>query len=132
MLFWIVASFVGFVLTIFLIATLAAPPSRSGIAQPSKTTRSSAPSAAPDLELVKSGWKRQGYIIYITGAVRNNSQRTFHYAQINFNLYDKSGAQVGIALANVNNLEPRGLWKFKAAVLEDEASTYEMKDLTGF
>jgi len=68
----------------------------------------------------------------ITGRVKNNTSRELSYAQIQFNLYDASGAQVGTAMANVNNLEPNGIWKFEAVCLEDNFKTAKFKELTGF
>lgn len=51
---------------------------------------------------------------YITGVIKNNSGRDCTYVQVTFNLYDTDGNQVGTALANINNLEKDGTWKFKA------------------
>jgi hypothetical protein len=68
----------------------------------------------------------------IKGRVRNNTDREYSYAQIEFNLYNKSNNQVGSALANINNLEPGGIWAFEAAMLQDDVATYKFKELTGF
>lgn len=68
----------------------------------------------------------------ITGTVINRRNRKLRYAQISFNLYDDSGAQVGTALANVNGLEPGGKWKFKATAFGTDFSTYKVNELTGF
>lgn len=68
----------------------------------------------------------------IAGTVKNNSQKQYRYVQVQFNLYDKSGAQVGSSLANVNNLEPGGSWKFEAHVFEKRATSAKLKDVTGF
>ena len=58
--------------------------------------------------------------------------RKLTYAQITFNLYDDSGAQVGTAMANINGLEPGGRWKFKATTFGTQFSKYKINDLTGF
>jgi hypothetical protein len=50
----------------------------------------------------------------ILGTVINKRSTTLTYAQITFNLYDKSGAQIGTAMANINGLEPNGKWNFRA------------------
>jgi hypothetical protein len=39
--------------------------------------------------------------------------------QITYNLYDESGARVGTALANINDLEAGGSWKFRAVTFTD-------------
>lgn len=48
---------------------------------------------------------------------------------------DVDGAQIGTALANINNLEANGLWKFKAiGSLGDGKSvaSYKLMEITGF
>ncbi|MGE5550536.1 MAG: FxLYD domain-containing protein [Bacteroidota bacterium] len=67
---------------------------------------------------------------YITGTVKNNSKREYEYVQIEFNLYDKFGTQIGSTFDNLNNLEPGGTWKFKAMILEDEAASFKYKNIT--
>ena len=68
----------------------------------------------------------------ISGEVINRRKHKLSYAQIQFNLYDDSGAQVGTALANINGLEPGGKWKFEAHSLGTKFSTYKFSELTGF
>ena len=100
------------------------------------TTVTSDPAAskatAPGLEVVEHSIQKDQYSTYIVGTVKNNSSKQYGYAQIEFNLYDASGAQVGSAMANINNLEPNGTWKFKALAFEDDFKTYKIKDVTGF
>jgi hypothetical protein len=67
----------------------------------------------------------------ITGTVRNNSTKQYGYVQIEINLYDNTGAQVGSTLANVNNLEAGGTWKFEAVTFT-KFTKYKVKDITGF
>jgi hypothetical protein len=68
---------------------------------------------------------------YVIGTVRNNSGRTIEYAQVEINLYDKSGAQVGSTMDNVTNIEPRGTWKFKAMITEESATNFKIVGVTG-
>jgi len=68
----------------------------------------------------------------ITGSVINRRKSKLSYAQITFNLYDDSGAQVGSALANINGLEPGGTWKFKASTFGVDFSRYKFSELSGF
>ncbi len=68
----------------------------------------------------------------ISGIVENHRSRKLSYAQITFNLYDESGAQVGSAMANINGLEPGGKWKFEAVSFGTDFATYKFSDLTGF
>lgn len=68
----------------------------------------------------------------ITGTVVNSRSRKLSYAQIQFNLYDESGAQVGTALANINGLESGSRWNFTASTFGKQFSTYKFSELSGF
>ena len=84
-------------------------------------------------ELQSMDWQTEEFgIRYIGGTIRNNTDKTYSYVQVQINLYDNSGAQVGSTLANINNLEPHATWRFKAIVLEDSAKTAKVKAITGF
>ncbi|HBQ87200.1 MAG TPA: DUF3426 domain-containing protein [Syntrophomonas sp.] len=85
----------------------------------------------PDLEVIEHSVENGEYYKYIIGTVKNNTTKQYTYVQVEINLYDASGAQVGSTLANANNLEPNGAWKFKAIATEDFA-TYKIKDVTGY
>lgn len=69
---------------------------------------------------------------YLIGTLTSNTGKTYSYVQVEINLYDQSGAQVGSTLANVNNLEPYAAWKFRAPVLEDRAKDARVADITAF
>lgn len=90
----------------------------------------------PEDLVLKPGW-RVAYdaagLCHVRGEVVNKTGREVGYAQISFSGKDSSGAQVGTALANTNNLESGGRWKFDALFFGSEGiRTVEMKDLTGF
>lgn len=86
----------------------------------------------PDLELIDHETTSDGSFSYIVGTVKNNTKKTYSYVQVEINLYDESGAQIGSTFDNVNNLEPDGTWKFKAIVMEDDVASYKIKDITGY
>ncbi len=68
----------------------------------------------------------------ICGTVINNTDKTYGYAQIEINLYDKSGAQIGSTMDNINNLAPHTKWNFKAVVIEDGVASYKIVETSGF
>jgi hypothetical protein len=68
----------------------------------------------------------------IVGTVRNNTDNRLTYVQVDFNLYDVAGTQVGNAFANVTNLEPHGTWKFSAGVIEENAVTAKLKNVSAY
>lgn len=74
------------------------------------------------------------YALYITGTLTNNTDKQVSYIQVEYNLYDADGAQVGTALANTNNLQAGGVWKFEAlgTASPDEVASYELMNVTGF
>jgi len=72
------------------------------------------------------------YTKWVEGTVVNNSSRTYGYVQVEISLYDSSGNQVGSAMDNTNNLGPGETWKFKALILEDDATKYRVVDVSGF
>lgn len=73
------------------------------------------------------------YAISITGTLTNNTDNEVSYIQVEYNLYDADGAQIGTAFANTNNLKAGGAWKFEAVgTASDEVASYELVDVTGF
>lgn len=103
---------------------------KQGTQQPASRIKSTPESA---LTVVDFDWKIGRYgNTYIVGTVKNNSGKQYSYVQVEFNLYDESGAQVGSTFANVNNFEPYGTWKFEAIVIEDKATRAKLKGVTGF
>ena len=74
------------------------------------------------------------FAVYIIGTVKNNKGHDLSYAQITFNLYDADGNQLGTALANINNWEKDGTWKFKAMGMntDNQVKSYKLAEITGF
>ena len=74
------------------------------------------------------------FVVYVTGTLTNNTDDEVGYIQVEYNLYDADGAQVGTALANTNNLKAGGAWKFEAlgTASPDEVASYELVDVTSF
>lgn len=70
--------------------------------------------------------------LIIVGEAVNNSDREIPYAQVMFNLYDVSDAQIGSAFDNITNLEPGKTWRFRALVPHDETATAKLKSITDF
>lgn len=90
-------------------------------------------SAAPvsDLELIDYTSESDGYANYVVGHIRNNTDKTYSYVQVDINLYS-GDTQVGSTLDNVNNLAPGATWEFKAVVLENNADKFEIVNISGF
>jgi len=86
----------------------------------------------PKLEVIEHHSESSNYTGYVVGTVRNNTDKKYGYAQVSINLYDDANNQVGSTMANVNNLEPHGQWKFKAPVLHDGVKKYKIAEVNGF
>ena len=86
-----------------------------------------------DLETSELKAVAEGGLAYITGIVTNNGEKQYLYAQVEINLYDKDGALIESTLANINNLEPYGTWKFKALISNPEnINSYKLKGITAY
>lgn len=74
------------------------------------------------------------YDAKITGTLVNNTDEDKSYLQIEYNLYDADGAQIGTALANIDNLKAGGTWKFEASSMEnpEDVANWERVDVSGF
>lgn len=74
------------------------------------------------------------YAAKITGTLTNNTDKEVSYIQVEYVLYDASGAQIGTAWANTSNLKAGGSWKFEAfsTVESAQVATFERADVTGF
>lgn len=78
---------------------------------------------------------KYGMSYTIEGTIKNNTDKQYSYVQVTFNLYDSDGAQIGTALANINNLEANGLWKFKASGSFGNGKTvtsYKLMEIKGW
>lgn len=84
------------------------------------------------LEVIEAEKEDNGYITHIVGSLKNNTDRKYSYVRITFNLYDKSGAQVGTATDSIKELESGGVWKFKTVILGKEFDTYKVSDITAY
>ena len=98
----------------------------------SQTEQKPAEQKKPDLEVIESKFEKDTFGGYIVGTVKNNTKKQYKYVQVEINLYDKDGNQVGSTMSNVNNLEPGATWKFKAPVIEEQAASFKIKEVTGF
>lgn len=100
---------------------------------PSLQTMSDLNETTNELKL-EEDWKivRGEYSVSIVGKVKNNSSQKYSYTQITFNLYDKEGAQIGTALANISGLEAGGVWKFKALVFDKDFSSAKLNAITAY
>ncbi len=70
--------------------------------------------------------------VSVGGVLQNNTGKEYSYVQIELNVYDKDGTQLGSDLANVNNLEPHARWKFETPIIQEGADSVKIKNITAF
>ena len=85
----------------------------------------------PDLEVLSFSTENDGFVGYAVGEIRNNTQKTYSYVQVEIGLYNGE-TLVGSTLDNVNNLEAGQVWQFKAVIFEDNVTSCKIKDVSGF
>lgn len=66
----------------------------------------------------------------VIGTIKNNTDKQYGYVEVEINLYDNSGSQVGGTFANTQNLEPNGIWTFKAPIIYEDARSYKIKKIS--
>lgn len=114
-------------------STTANDPADTTYSSSTDSTPSSSTEPSEDLSMGDWEFEYEEYATYIVGTVTNNTDRTYSYAQVEFNLYDNANNQVGSAMDNINNLEPHGTWRFKAIVLENEkVASAKFKGISAF
>ena len=74
--------------------------------------------------------EKDSFSSYVTGVLKNNTDKEKSYVQITIPAYDANGNKVGDALANINDLKPNSTWKFKAMYIGSEKNvTFKTEEL---
>lgn len=137
--FFVKHKVITFILILFVIAAIIGMSGENKTSDDSTKTTSSTASTKQEKFTLQDGHKgtadKYGMSYTIEGTIKNNTDKQYSYVQVTFNLYDSDGAQIGTALANINNLEPNGLWKFKASGSFGDGKTvasYKLMEITGW
>lgn len=86
-----------------------------------------------DLELINHDFKEDKFNSYIVGRIKNNTSQTYSYVQVQINLYNENGTQIGSTMDNINGLEPNRKWKFKAPIVGNkEVAKYKIREITKY
>ena len=84
-----------------------------------------------DLEILSYENLNDGMLRYVTGQVKNNTDKNYSYVQIEIKMY-KDDTVLGSTLDNMNNLGPGETWQFKAIITDNECNKYTIVGVTGF
>jgi len=60
-------------------------------------------------------------LVYVTGTIRNDSERQRFGVKVEFSLFDTNDNDIGTATDYEQLIEPHGAWQFKALVIESKA-----------
>lgn len=102
---------------------------KSALKEVSKTTVVSKNLTSSDGNLELLDYKSENGDI--VGTIKNNSSSSYGYVEININLLDNNGNQVGSTISNVENLQANGNWKFRAVVIEKNVSKFTVVSIKG-
>lgn len=72
------------------------------------------------------------FSVTITGTIVNGSDTDYEYAQVEFGLYDDSGAKVGNAIDNISGLNAGQRWRYEAVGTSESAATWELEGLSAY
>jgi hypothetical protein len=88
----------------------------------------------PALSVIGYDWARNTHgSLALVGTVKNSTSMQYTFVQVEFDLYDESGKQIGTASSTANDLEPGGTWTFEALVHEEKnVAEAKLKSVTGF
>jgi hypothetical protein len=96
--------------------------------------RSDSRMASVNVEVL-DGWRfttgRTGGTV-IAGTVVNHASKKLNRVQVTFNIYDKSGAYIGIASATGRGLEPNASWRFETDAAPRGVVTAKLAGTAGF
>lgn len=137
--FFVKHKVITFILILVIIGTIVGTNGGNKTNNDSAKTTSSTTSTKQEKFTLQDGHTgttdKYGMSYTIEGTIKNNTDKQYSYAQVTFNLYDSDGAQIGTALANINNLEANGIWKFKASGSYGNGKTvanYKLMEITGW
>lgn len=85
----------------------------------------------PNLQLLDAQIIHESFSDQLVATVKNTTAREYKFVEIDFNLYDKDGAQIGHTMTSILNLEPGGVWKIKIPVIYKNVATFKLKVLKG-
>lgn len=81
----------------------------------------------------EKGYASDEYWYYIDGTITNTTDTNFTYAEIDYILYDNSGATLTTCYTNITYLEAKGIWKYSvhcpmAGGNANNVSSFKMKE----
>jgi len=122
------------VVVVFLVAAVTVTlTTRINPGKIARVTAVIAPQAAPPSPLVVTDdqtTRDRFDTQWLTGMVVNNTQNSYRYVEISYNLFDSSGGQIGTAAIHTSGLAAHGRWMFKTAI-DDKCADFKLVKLEG-
>lgn len=83
-----------------------------------------------DLEIVEHKAININYFNYITGIVKNNSNKTYEYVEVKIGIYN-GHVLMGTTMASTQGMKAGDIWSFQAPVLEQGEYKYKFISISG-
>lgn len=85
------------------------------------------------MELLEAKWKiREKSERYISGRARNPLSMSYLHIQVEFDLFDADGNQIGTASDEASHVGSHESWDFEAKVTDPRAVSFKLKGFTGY
>ena len=75
------------------------------------------------LSAIKLDRTKGSSLVYVTGKIRNLTDRQRFGVKVQFKLYDTNDVLIGKCTDYQSSLDPHGAWRFKALVMESKVAT---------
>lgn len=104
---------------------------------PDRTGTESVPPAPATVPYLDSRFAVQNFRAgpgnrWMEGTLRNTTDRKYSFVQVEVDLYDRSGREVGSTITNVNGLTPHANWNFRVPVVGKEAAHARIMHITAY
>lgn len=83
------------------------------------------------IENVDSFYDEEDKTYYVTGYLKNTTEKEYEFIDISYRLYDKDGNILGEATTYLDNLSSKKTWKFKAIYSDIDAKEVDKFEFLG-
>jgi len=83
------------------------------------------------IENVDSFYDEEDKTYYVTGYLKNTTEKEYDFIDISYRLYDKDGNILGEATTYLDNLSSKKTWKFKATYSDVDANEVDKFEFLG-
>lgn len=104
------------------------PPARTNAPPPAHTVLTNLPEGLTVSEVLMEK-APAGTLVYVVGAVKNESTRQRFGVKVELDLFDNKNTKIGVATDYQPVIEPQAEWRFRALVLDAKAASARLAAL---